>query len=126
MKDVNIDEISVKDTYTYSDILSLKLSEGKSVVKKTIGQKFMMENKVVFAVDPFDVSVYDDFLLTYAENIVSTENKHLLFEFDKPLNNIIYMCLASDVVDNAIENDISVENTIKIYFPFLFEKANYK
>ena len=37
-------------------------------------------------------------------------------------DNTIYMCVADDVLDYVIENKLSELSTIKIYYPFLFDK----
>jgi hypothetical protein len=59
-------------------------------------------------------------LLPYAS--LSTLNSHLLLNSGEIINNNIFLCLAEDVLDFVSKNDISEENTIKIYYPFLYNK----
>ena len=66
---------------------------------------------------------YDTILEKSAENIISTNNKNLLFEY-KIKDNIIYFCVFKDVINYTDNKNIDPENTIKIYFSYIFLKRN--
>ena len=112
-----------KETYTFDDILELKLEGKKCIVNKVLGQKFfIVENEYPFVCNPYDVTDYDSFFEKNARKSLSTLNSHLLLNNGDIINKNIYLCLASDVLNFASKNFISEENTSKIYYPFLFNK----
>lgn len=116
-----IESIPIKEIYTYNDIISLNLDI--SDVNFPLGQTFKSVKKTFpFTVNPFDVIEYDTFLERNAEDITSTTNHNLLLETTPIENNIIYLCLAKEVLQYTKQNNLSEESTIKIYFPFLLEK----
>ena len=111
-----------KDIYDYDDILSMKL-DNKIAVNKVLGQKFfIIENEYPFVCNPFKVTGYDKLFERSARKSISTLNSHLLLNTGQIINNNIFLCLANDVLSYALKNNISEENTIKIYYPFLYKK----
>ena len=113
-----IEKLPNKEIYNYDDFMSLDLKN--ILIKKSIGQKFVGLNyDLVYTVNPFDVVKYDTILEKSAENIISTNNKNLLFEY-KIKDNIIYFCFLKDVMIYADNKNLNQESTIKIYFPYLF------
>ena len=112
-----------KDTYDYDDIIEMKMDNRKLIVNKVLGQKFfIVENEYPFVVNPYDVKAYDSFLERNARKSLTTLNSHLLLNSGEILHNNIYFCLANDVLHfNEIHN-IPQNLTLKIYFPFLYEK----
>ena len=51
-----------KETYTFDDILELKLEGKKCIVNKVLGQKFfIVENEYPFVCNPYHVTEYDSF-----------------------------------------------------------------
>ena len=112
-----------KDIYTYDDILEMKI-EGKTyIINKVLGQKFfIVENEYPFVCNPYNVTNYDSFFERNARKSLSTLNSHLLLNSGEIINNNIFLCLAEDVLDFVTKNDISEENTIKTYYPFLYNK----
>lgn len=119
--DVSLEEVSDKDTYNYSDIISLNLNSKEHIFKVSLGQKLMVEDHYPCSVNPFDVLTFDEFLEQYGETIVSTENKNLLFEVGEINNNVIYFTDAENVFKHMNQNKINEETACKIYFPFLYE-----
>ena len=112
-----------KETYTFDDILEMKLEGKKCIVNKVLGQKFfIVENEYPFVCNPYDTSEYDTFFERNARKSLSTLNSHLLLNSGDIVNNNIYLCLARDVLEFASQNSISEETTTKIYYPFLFSK----
>ena len=111
-----------KDEYDLNDILSMNL-DGKKLVNKVLGQKFfIMENEYPFVCDPYKVTDYDPILLKISRNSISTLNNNLLLNTGDIEKNNIYVCLASEVLPNIIQKDISESTTLKIYYPFLYSK----
>ena len=121
--DINIDALAVKDEYDYDDILSLDLtSRDFWQVSEPIGQKFMaIEGNYPYTVNPFNVVEYDDFLVRHSSDILTTTNQNLLMESPMIDNNIIYVCLAVDVLKYAEKQKLSQETTISVYYPYLKE-----
>jgi hypothetical protein len=110
--------------YTYEDINSFGLDDhGEILMYKPIGQKFIsIQQSYPYTVNPYMVSSYDPFLEKYADEITSTTNKNILMVESNIYNNEIYICDAENVLNNAIKKNISEESTLKIYFPYLYEK----
>ena len=124
IESLSLEDIEIKDYYDYNDLLSLNLDNREFVIKEPLGQKFyVIEGKYLYTVNPFDVLVYDEFLEKYADSTITTLNNDLLLNTFPILNNTIHMCLAEDVITYAQSRVLSVEATIKIYYPFLFKKG---
>ena len=122
INDTNIDNLENKDFYDYDDILSLGLDNQEFLISKAIGQKFIaVERNYPYTVNPFNVIIYDVFLEKFVEELTTTTNKNLLMSTGNVYNNMIYLCLANDVLEYAISNNLSQESTIKIYYPYLLE-----
>jgi Ca2+-binding EF-hand superfamily protein len=112
-----------KESYTFDDILELKLEGKKCIVNKVLGQKFfIVENEYPFVCNPYDVTEYDRFFERNSRKSLTTLNSHLLLNSGDIFNKNIYLCLAGDVLEFASQNSISEETTFKIYYPFLFNK----
>jgi len=112
-----------KEIYTFDDILDMKLEDKAFIVNKVLGQQFfIVENEYPFICNPFTVTKYDSFFEKSARKSLSTLNSHLLLNSGKIVNNNIYLCLAENVLNYVSQNDVSEETTIKIYYPFLYNK----
>ena len=118
--DVDIDAIQEKDVYDYDDIIALDLDKEMTLVSKPIGQRFVaVETTFPYTIDPFNVIVYDSFLERFAEKITTTTNSNLLMDTGAINLNVIYVCVAEDVLKYARAKNLSEESTIKIYYPYL-------
>ena len=112
-----------KEIYDFDDILQLKLDNKKYIVNKVLGQKFfIVENEYPFVCDPYDVTEYDSFFEKNSRKSLSTLNSHLLLNTGNIFNNNIFLCLAKDVLHYLDRKDVSEDTTIKIYYPFLYNK----
>ena len=119
--DKNIQE--EKDFYTFDDIFQMKFDGKKYIVNKVLGQKFfIVENEYPFVCNPYDVYNYDKFLEKTARKSLTTLNNHLLLNNGEIFGSSIYLCLAEDVLSFIGNKEISEESTIKIYYPFLYNK----
>ena len=123
LDDDKLEDIPVKDIYTYDDILTLKLADRKFITNKVLGQKFfIVENEYPFVSNPYDVVDYDSFFERASRKSLSTLNSHLLLNTGDIVGNNIYLCLAKDVIHNCVTKNINQQTTIKIYYPFLYNK----
>ena len=112
-----------KDVYDFDDIVEMKLDNKKFIVNKVLGQKFfIVENEYPYVVDPYDVKSYDSFLERNSRKSLSTLNSHLLLNSGDIINNNIYLCIAENVLKYNEKNNIPEDLTLKIYYPFLYEK----
>jgi hypothetical protein len=112
-----------KDFYTFDDIFEMKFNDKKYIVNKVLGQKFfIVENEYPFVSNPFDVFDYDQLLEKNARKSLTTLNNHLLLNNGDIFSNSIYVCLATDVLSYVSQKNVSEESTIKIYYPFLYNK----
>ena len=112
-----------KDVYTYDDIFEMHLDNKEYIINNTLGQKFfIVENEYPYVCNPFDVKQYDKFFEINSRKTLSTLNNHLLLNSGKIIDNTIYLCLAKDVLVHADSQDVSESITLKIYYPFLYNK----
>ena len=112
-----------KEVYTFDDIFEMNFAKKKFIVNNVLGQKFfIVENEYPFVCNPYDVDDYDTFFEKSARKSLTTLNNHLLLNSGTIIDNSIYLCLAEDVLPYLNKKDISEEATIKIYYPFLYNK----
>ena len=114
-------ELPEKKQYTFDDILSLDLAERDYFVGNPLGQKIIFANDYPFIADPFLVEAYDT-LLERSRREISTLSSNLLLETGPIFRNTIYLCLAKDVFELAVINEISIDYSSKIYYPFLYKE----
>ena len=115
--DFNIPE---KNKYEYDDIMALNLTDKKYLINKVLGQKIVIvSNEYPFVCNPFNVLEYDNFIEKSARKSLTTLNSHLLLNTGDIADNNIYLCLAADVLANAINKNISETTTIQLYYPLL-------
>jgi hypothetical protein len=112
-----------KDIYTFDDIFQMKFDNKKYIVNKVLGQKFfIVENEYPFICDPYKVNDYDKFFEKSSRKSLTTLNSHLLLNSGDIVDNSIYLCLADDVLSYLNKKDVPEETTVKIYYPFLYNK----
>lgn len=117
---VNLSSIPDKDSYNYDDFLSLKLDKERYLVNKPVGQRLAAVNLMnIYITNPYDVVSYDPILET-SDKIISTLNERLVLNYKNINLNMIYLCLAKDVLNTNVVKGLSQEITSKLYFPFLF------
>jgi hypothetical protein len=120
---IDVSTIPVKSVYDYNDLLSLGLESKPQLVNFSIGQRFVTpESTYPFTVNPYDVITFDSILIQSASEITSTTNASLLLDSYPLQNNDIYLCRAATVAAHMEAEGLSVENTMKIYYPFLNEE----
>ena len=109
-----------KEKYSFDDILKLDLPGRNYLVGKPLGQKFIFESEYPFIANPFFVEEYD-ILLENSRRELTSLSGNLLLETGSIFRNNIYLCLAQDVFEVSEINDISIDYTCKIYYPFLYQ-----
>ena len=120
--DFNIPE---KNKYEYDDIMSLNLTDKKYLINKVLGQKIVIvSNEYPFVCNPFNVVEYDNFIEKSARKSLTTLNSHLLLNTGDIADNNIYLCLAADVLANAINKNLSETTTIQLYYPLLSKNSS--
>ena len=112
-----------KDLYTYDDIFEMRIDNKEYIVNNALGQKFfIVENEYPYVCNPFDVKEYDKFIELNSRKSLTTLNNHLLLNSGKILDHTIYLCLTKDVLTYLDSRDISEQTTLKIYYPFLYNR----
>ena len=114
-----------KDVYDYDDILDLNINEKYYYISKALGQKFfIVSNEYPFIGNPFNVESYDKFIEENYRKTLTTLNNYLLLNVGAMDNNNIYLCLATDVYNNAKKNDFSENYITSLYYPSLLINNN--
>ena len=114
-----------KDIYDYDDILDLNINEKYYYVSKVLGQKFfIVSNEYPFIGNPFNVENYDKFIEENYRKTLTTLNNYLLLNVGTVVDNNIYLCLATDVYNNAKKNEFSENYITSLYYPSLLINNN--
>ena len=119
-----IDNIKVKDEYSFEDILGImdSSSNTNTILKIPIGQMFMNHKEYTFSANPFLImnTTFSQFELSEKNPLLSFEN-HLLLNYTSIHLNNIYVCLAEDVFKYSFKHNIDETYISKLYFPFLYK-----
>ena len=91
-----------KETYSYEDITSLDLPE-TNIKLIPLGQSIMLKKNYPLGSNPFHNINMDSILKLEGSNMISTQNKYLLFTFGEIIDNNINFCLAKDVIGYSEE-----------------------
>ena len=65
---------------------------------------------------------YSNYLLANIDNLLCTNNHLLLFHYGNLNHNSLYVCLTEDLLEHSDIHGLSYEETIHLYYPFLYEK----
>jgi hypothetical protein len=116
----NIADANENNAYTYEEVLGIVGNDYR--VKIPVGQKFSKYSDFLFAVDPYTI----DSEILYKptkKNILTVFDNMLLLNYGSPIDNIITVCFAENVL-NHIQNKPTVDTLepviIQTYFPFLY------
>ena len=115
-----------KEEFTQDDFSEFENSIFKNKLQLTfpIGQKLVFKRKYYFTANPFNVNNENININKNINNILTTQNNHLLFECGKLVNNNIYMCLADKVLEYAYkEPNVSEKYMCSLFFPNLAQKS---
>ena len=120
IKDLNVNNIPIKDIYDFNDIVSLNLSTSKHVVSVPLGQHFITSDDIYnYSVEPYKSINFSRILQNHADSIITTTNRDLLLSQRFIFENTIYLCNVNDVLSYAINKKLSEKTTIEIYYPYL-------
>lgn len=109
-----------KEVFSYDDIIALNLENGTKMVTKCVGHKFVVINsEYPFIHNPYLVDDFDTFLERSAKQSTTTLNNTILLENGPIIGNNIYLCLASNVLNEFSKINVSISSGINIYFPLL-------
>lgn len=120
--------IKNKTVFDFDDIISLNIDGKIFWMNKAIGQKYyLINNEYPYVYNPFDNRNRDDFI-EQTKRALTTSNSELLLNTGSIINNNIYLCLASDVLNQvdagagagAGRGANNADYIIKVYYPFLF------
>ena len=118
------DQLEDKTIYQYEDLLPI-FHNKKSIVSKPLGQRFVKNFQYLFSGNPFDILTGDGepvFQRSKQNDLYVFEN-HLLMNYGEIENNIIYVCLAKNVLDYATEMSVTPKYLLDFYFPLLYKKG---
>ena len=127
MKKTNESDETSDETeyYSYIDFINLInkiVKDGDYVNKLTnLGQKIVINKRYPFCVNPYNNEYMDD-KINQSTNIVSTENRKLLFNYGEIKDDNIFVCLTEDVLTNKNDN-VTEKYLMKLYYPSLFSKS---
>lgn len=114
-----------RDTFVYEDLLPIMPKESTYVISKPLGQRFAKGHQWLFPGNPFDILTGDGepiFKKTKQNDLYVFEN-HLLMNYGNIEKKIIYVCLAKNVLDYAVENSIDPTYIVDLYYPLLHKKG---
>ena len=112
-----------KDLYDFDDFLSFKHFEWdeKKFITEPIGQKLVIKRVYPFVSNPYNVTSHDPLIQRDIDNILTTQNSNVLFEYGELVGNNIFMCFAEEVLQYAQKTEaISEKYMISLFFPHLF------
>ena len=113
-----LEKIPNKQFYDLEDFYRIDFGDD-TIIKTSLGQKFVINNKEIsYVIDPFNAINIDPILDNYSQDIISTSNKNLLFEYNI-VSNIIYFVLLEDT-KSIDSDDTPIESIIKIYYPYIY------
>jgi hypothetical protein len=108
-----------KEEYEMNDLQQLNLEKYTDFFKP-LGEKSILRNKDYPIIsNPFKIVKFDSFIESISRTPITQTN--LLMNSDIK-DNTIYISEASDVIEYATENSVSLINIIKTYYPGLFKK----
>ena len=113
---------SEKNQITFDEFISSNEINWDSIITTTIpiGQKLSLKKNYPFVTNPYNLLFEDAFIKNNINELLTTQNSNLLFEYGELCNNNIYLCTCEDVIDHFTGNEnISQEFIFKLYFPQL-------
>ena len=109
-----------KAQYTKGDFLELTMNDKVNMV---LGREFQKRHDAMFPVNPFD-ALYDESLKISLDNQLLCFENHVLLHYNhaKFVENIIYVCLAENVLKYGFAKKLNEEAIIMLYYPLLYER----
>lgn len=110
-------ENNPKKTYFYDDVVEY-MNPKNTKLNIPLGQKFSKRYDPMFSGNPFDYQA-GAFISSSKNHLFASDNL-LLLNYGTPMDNIIYVCFAEDVLE--YQKNQSELFMIKTYFPLLMEE----
>ena len=114
-------ELEKKDLYSYDDILNLDLPEtNKELIP--LGQNITLKKKYPLAFNPYHNTQKDRLLELEGSNMISTQNKYILFTYGNIIDNNINFSLAAEVMNYSNGIFANELYLLQLFFPILVNK----
>ena len=106
--------------YTYNELFkNLNLNFKKPMIQSnSLGLKIYLKRDYPFVINPYNNNTIDNNILKSEDRSILTYDNNLLFEYGRPLNNTIYVCIADELLKHSSSMDFSY--ILKLYFPKLY------
>jgi len=110
----------LKTQYTKSDFLELTMNDKVNMV---LGREFQKRHDAIFPVNPF-CALNDESLKISLDNQLLCFENHVLLHYKHAelVENIIYVCLAENVLKYGFAKKLNEEAIIMLYYPLLYER----
>jgi hypothetical protein len=106
------------DYYEYEHLMELNLQKKHNILT-ALGQVITLKKNYPFPINPYNNININEFLKREANNMLSTQNKYLLFTFGEIIDNNINFCLAKDVIGYSEEKLGDPLYLTELYYPLL-------
>ena len=120
-----VDQMPLKENYSYEDIVKyigagddVEGSSDKEVLIP-LGLRFSSTRNLLFSADPFEVLPEIPTFQQNEENPLLAFMNTTLLNYGDLLENKIYLCLLTDVVDYAYKNKMDEAHMLDLYYPEL-------
>ena len=112
---------SQKDSFDFDDLINMEEFDWDSnkYITTPLGIKLVFKDKYIFTANPFNCISIDLFIKREINNILTTQNNSLLFEYGEIFQNNLYITLCEDVLENTKLNH---DYIMRLYFPALYKK----
>jgi hypothetical protein len=115
-----VDSVKVRDKthYFYDDLIEY-IDPQKNTLNIPLGQKFSKYYDPLFPGNPYD---YQQGIFTpSSKNHTFASDNLLLLNYGNPVDRVINICVAENVLEYAIQNNNNESTITQIYFPLLQE-----
>jgi hypothetical protein len=125
---LNIDESNLnvlpkKRKYIYEDLLQFQNMQRDFLLSISLGRKFAKYRDYLYSANPYGLISEKEKYVSDDNNELITFENTLLLNYGKMDNNNIFLCIAEDVFDYAIDNGYDEEYISEMYFPLLFQSG---
>ncbi len=115
INDDDIAQYTDNENLQYETITQFIDISEETVMNVPIGQKFTQHHDMMFPANPYTIFTEEPLFHSTPKNHLVVFENMLLFNYGKPIENIIYVCFAQDVLEFR-------ENLLPIYYPLLHQE----
>ena len=120
---INFKECNIEDKklFSYEDLLNNKHVkwDEKNKFLISLGQKLIFKKKYPYIINPYNVRKMNPIIQENISNMIMYNNDDLLFKYGN-IDNTIYLCIASDVINSKKKYGISDKYILNLYYPKLY------